>query len=116
MNKTTIACGLGLIACSLALPVSAEVLSLPSAGSESSVGHTGLPVRGESQTAVLQRHGEPVTRHAPVGGGSPAQPQITRWDYAGFSVIFENAHVVDTVSPDQPAPLFNTDELKATTD
>lgn len=72
-----------------------------------------LPAKGDSQQAVLSRHGEPRTRHAPVGGDSPAHPPITRWDYPGFSVFFEHSHVVDAVIPDAPAPLFNTDELSA---
>ena len=36
-------------------------------------------------------------RHAPVGGGHPQQPPITRWDYPTFSVYFEHEHVVDAV-------------------
>lgn len=51
-----------------------------------------LPARGESQTSVLHRYGEPVKRHASVG-----QPPITRWDYAEFSVYFEHSHVINSV-------------------
>lgn len=100
-----------LLAVALSLPVAAEVLSLPdgTATPES----TALPARGAAQSSVLKHYGEPATRHAAVGGSSAAQPRITRWDYAGFSVFFENDHVVDAVVPDQPAPLFNTDELGA---
>ena len=45
---------------------------------------------------VEKAFGAPVTRHATVGG-APHQPPITRWDYTGFSVIFERDRVVDSV-------------------
>ncbi|MDP9141117.1 MAG: hypothetical protein M3O62_10035 [Pseudomonadota bacterium] len=73
----------------------------------------GLPVRGSGQGDVLKAFGEPQTRHPAVGGGSAQQPPITRWDYSGFSVFFENNHVVDVVVQDAPAPLRNVDELKS---
>jgi hypothetical protein len=88
----------------------AETLTVP----ETTAGSAGLPVRGSGQGAVLKAFGEPAMRHAPVGGGSAEQPPITRWDYSGFSVFFENSHVVDVVVKDAPAPLRNVDELKAT--
>ncbi len=114
MHKMIVACGFGLFAA--VLPVTAEVLTLPAANP--AAGTTAdLPARGEAQAKVLKRYGEPTLRHAAVGGSSPAQPRITRWDYAGasgsFSVFFENDHVVDAVVPDRPAPLFNTNELSA---
>ena len=56
-----------------------------------------LPRRGESRSQVEQRFGEPSMRHAPVGGGHPQRPPITRWDYPTFSVYFEHDHVVDSV-------------------
>lgn len=99
------------------LPAAAEVLELQSPASAAGEPAIALPTRGEAQSKVLKRYGEPLTRHAAVGGGSAVQPPITRWDYnsasGGFSVFFENDHVVDVVVPDRPAPLFNTDELSA---
>ena len=61
------------------------------------------PTRGSSMSAVAQKFGEPTTKHPAVGGcsagASPCRtPPITRWDYPGFSVIFENDHVVESVS------------------
>ncbi len=101
----------GLLLSVSALPTAhAEALAVSENPSETTV---TLPAKGEPQSTVLGRYGEPTKRHAAVGGGSPAQPPITRWDYAGFSVFFENSHVVDTVAPSTPAPLFNTDELSA---
>ncbi|WP_242466977.1 hypothetical protein [Ectothiorhodospira shaposhnikovii] len=50
------------------------------------------PSRGMDMNSVLNRHGEPEIRHSTVG-----DPPITRWDYDGFSVIFEGRFVIHTV-------------------
>ena len=55
------------------------------------------PKRGITMAEVEKHFGAPAARHAAVGGGNPHQPPITRWDYNGFSVFFENDHVVDSV-------------------
>jgi hypothetical protein len=55
------------------------------------------PHRGATMKAVEQQFGAPAERHAAVGGASSAQPPITRWDYARFSVFFEKDRVVHTV-------------------
>ena len=51
------------------------------------------------------KYSDPVSA---VGGASPQQPPITRWDYNGFAVIFERDRVVDAVAtsgePPSPAP------------
>lgn len=70
------------------------------------------PKRGSTMGEVEKRFGAPVSRHATVGGNSPHQPPITRWDYNNFSVVFERDRVIDTVvtggespaSPSQSAP------------
>lgn len=108
MPKTLSALALLLSLAAATAPARADYHALPASDAAAA-----LPGKGDSQQAVLGRHGEPVTRHAAVGGGSTAQPPITRWDYPGFSVFFENSHVVDAVVPEAPAPLFNTDELGA---
>jgi hypothetical protein len=60
------------------------------------------PARGATMSAVEQKFGAPAQKHAAVGGcgnASPCKtPPITRWDYPGFSVIFENEHVVEAVA------------------
>jgi hypothetical protein len=60
------------------------------------------PTRGSSMSSVEQKFGAPSQKHAAVGGCSSGispckTPPITRWDYPGFSVIFENEHVVEAV-------------------
>lgn len=56
-----------------------------------------LPRRGSSMAQVEARYGAPAQKFAAVGGGSPKTPPITRWQYDGFSVYFENDHVVNAV-------------------
>ena len=70
-------------------PAWAETLAVPTGEAAAAVEH---PKRGSTMSAVQSRFGEPVTRHAAVG-----QPPITRWDYAGFSVYFENDRVLHAV-------------------
>ena len=55
------------------------------------------PKRGLTMDQVEKQFGAPATRHPTVGGGSPQQPPITRWDYNGFSVFFERDRVVHSV-------------------
>jgi hypothetical protein len=50
------------------------------------------PVRGSTMKAVESRFGAPANKHAAVG-----KPPITRWDYPGFSVFFENDRVIHAV-------------------
>lgn len=70
-----------------------------------------LPGKGMTKAAVARAFGNPVKKHAPVGGGTPQQPPITRWDYSGFSVFFEYNHVVDAVMIGNPAPIAVYDGL-----
>jgi hypothetical protein len=51
------------------------------------------PARGATMAVVEAKFGAPQNRHATVG-----TPPITRWDYAGFSVFFENDRVIDAVA------------------
>ncbi|TAM09046.1 MAG: hypothetical protein EPN72_13875 [Nevskiaceae bacterium] len=71
------------------------------------------PVRGSTMAAVESRFGVPAQRHAPVGGESPSHPPITRWDYPTFSVFFEHGHVIDSVIPGNPPPVYHTSQLQA---
>ena len=59
--------------------------------------HADVPKRGLTMNDVERHFGAPVTRHPAVGGASAQQPPITRWDYNGFSVVFERDRVIDSV-------------------
>jgi hypothetical protein len=65
---------------------------------------TPMPRRGSTMGDVEKQFGAPVARHPTVGGGSPHQPPITRWDYNGFSVVFERDRVIDSVVVASAAP------------
>lgn len=108
MRKTFL---MPLLLLSLPILASAEALEMPAATTTAS--DTALPAKGSLMTEVRKRFGEPTTKHAPVGGGSRQQPPITRWDYPGFSVFFENNHVVHAVIPGAPAQIHRREELVA---
>ena len=52
-----------------------------------------MPTRGARMQAVESKFGAPSARHPAVG-----KPPITRWDYPGFSVFFENDLVLHSVA------------------
>jgi hypothetical protein len=73
---------------------SAEELQTPAAPEASS----SRPARGMSMEKVEATFGAPTRRVPAVGGSSTAQPPISRWEYPGFVVYFENDKVVHTVA------------------
>jgi hypothetical protein len=87
----SLAMALGLLS---ALPCLADTLLIQRAQVASKA---DLPKRGSSMAQVEARYGAPQEKFAAVGGGSVHTPPITRWQYASFSVYFENSHVVDAV-------------------
>lgn len=98
-----------VVASVFACSAHADVLTLP--GDPAAA--ISAPARGTKQTAVVRQFGEPLKRHAPVGGGNPQQPPITRWDYDGWSVFFENDVAIDVVVKDAPAPIHNVEALRS---
>jgi hypothetical protein len=50
------------------------------------------PARGTSMAAVQERFGAPAQQQAAIG-----DPPITRWEYPGFVVYFENDLVIHSV-------------------
>jgi hypothetical protein len=51
------------------------------------------PARGSTMSQVETQYGAPQSKHDAVG-----KPPITRWDYANFSVYFENSRVIHAVA------------------
>lgn len=82
------------VAAALALSGSAlaDELGVPAPGSGAD-----KPSGGMSMESVEAKYGAPSRRVPAVGGASTAQPPITRWEYPGFIVYFENNHVIHTV-------------------
>ena len=99
---------IALLTASVLLPATAEVLVLP----EPEVAAVAVPQRGASQADVVKAFGAARVEHPAAGGGSAVHPPITRWDYDGFSVFFENSTVIDVVVKDRPAPIHHMDELR----
>ncbi|HUS25696.1 MAG TPA: hypothetical protein VM369_12200 [Candidatus Binatia bacterium] len=100
-----VAAGLALIA-----SAHADVLSLPEG---EPVPQIKLPAKGLSQAEVTKQFGEPRRKQQTVGGTAPKQPPITRWDYDGYSVIFERDRIVDVVVPGAPPKIYDKDKLEA---
>jgi hypothetical protein len=100
-----IALGLFLTAGSAA----ADVLTVPET---QTTPEFRLPAKGTSMADVEKRYGAPRAKRPPVGGDTPKQPPITRWEYDGFLVFFEHDKVVDAVVPGAPPAVYNKDELQ----
>jgi hypothetical protein len=90
-------CLLAAAAC-LTMPVLSAVAQDVAVPAPSQPAATERPVRGMHMDTVIARWGEPAERLAPVGGGSAAQPPITRWVYPAFTVYFENSLVISSVT------------------
>jgi hypothetical protein len=100
MSTLASRCLLAAAAC-LTMPAFTAVAQDPAAPAQPAAAER--PARGMHMDTVLARWGEPTERLAPVGGGSTAQPPITRWVYPEFTVYFENSLVIDAVTK-RPAP------------
>lgn len=81
------------------LPVAACCLIIASAACSASAapspheGGDGKPLKGMSMTEVERSFGQPGKILSPVG-----TPPITRWIYEGYTVYFDQAHVIHTVA------------------
>lgn len=80
-----------LVVCAAPL-ASAEIVTIDGNMSvrDAAVDH---PARGSTMQSVETKFGAPVNKHAAIG-----KPPITRWDYPGFSVFFENDRVITSVA------------------
>lgn len=107
MRKDLLIIALGLFC--LCGSAAAEVLATPDAPSTPTM---ELPHKGVSMAEVEKKYGAPTTKRAPVGGDTPKHPPITRWDYPGFSAIFEKDRLIDAVVPGAPAHVYNKDQLQ----
>ena len=79
-------------ALALAGPALADELKVPAPE-----GGANTPSSGMSMDSVEAKYGAPTRRVPAVGGASAQQPPITRWEYPGFVVYFENNRVIHTV-------------------
>jgi hypothetical protein len=70
----------------------ADDIIIPIASQGSYLGQLERPALGQKRQQVIARFGEPTIRHPATG-----EPPISRWDYADFSVYFENDVVLHSV-------------------
>ncbi len=56
-----------------------------------------MPKHGESMRGVSNKFGTAQHVKTSKGKVTKRNPKITRWDYSGFSVFFENTHVIHSV-------------------
>jgi len=80
----------GTVTLTIATALAQEQSTQPAAGAPASV--PTVPARGSTMDAVKAKFGTP-TQEAPAVG----RPPITRWEYPGYVVFFENDKVLHTV-------------------
>ena len=73
----------------------ADILSI---GSNAKVlKNANMPQHGQSMKMVSNKFGAAQRVSTSKGKVTKRNPKITRWDYPGFTVFFENAHVIHSV-------------------
>jgi hypothetical protein len=73
----------------------ADILSI---GSNAQVlKKANMPKHGDSMGMVSKKFGSAQRVKTSKGKITKRNPKITRWDYSGFTVFFENAHVIHSV-------------------
>jgi hypothetical protein len=75
-----------------AAPTPAPAATEPATTEPAAAVATAKPNRGATMSAVREKFGAP-SQEAPAVG----QPPITRWEYPGYVVFFENDRVLHTV-------------------
>lgn len=73
------------------LQVHAQVIKTPGSSAKVVV-DSSMPHRGLTKIQVESKFGQPSAKSGPVG-----DPAIYRWDYDGYSVIFEDNYVIHSV-------------------
>ena len=56
-----------------------------------------MPKQGQSMRAVSNKFGKAKSIKVSKGAITKRNPKITQWVYSGFSVYFENSHVIHSV-------------------
>ncbi len=79
----------------LAVTAQAEILTLAPHAKVLTKANT--PKHGETMQAVSKKFGAAKRISVSKGPVTKQNPKITRWDYSGFSVYFENSHVIHSV-------------------
>jgi hypothetical protein len=86
---------------------------MPESTNAAPITRASLPAKGTSMADVEKRLGAPSAKQPTVGGDTNKHPPITRWDYPGFSVIFEKNKVIDAVIPGAPPAIYHQEQLQS---
>jgi hypothetical protein len=93
--KLSLTAVLAVSAPMIPMTAQADILSI---GSNAQVlKKANMPKHGDSMRMVSQKFGAAQRVKKSKGKVTKRNPKITRWDYSGFSVFFENSHVIHSV-------------------
>ncbi len=79
----------------IAVTAQADILSIGAKAKVLTKANT--PKHGQTMQIVSKKFGKAKRVIVSKGPVTKKNPKITRWDYAGFSVYFENSHVIHSV-------------------
>jgi len=89
---------------SVALALTAPMVSMTAQADILTIGphaqvlkKANMPKHGDSMRNVAGKFGAAQRVKTSKGKVTKRNPKITRWDYSGFSVYFENTHVIHSV-------------------
>lgn len=91
MRAQSLALSVAVLSLVLSASANADVIKTPNSAPQV-VSLENSPTRGMTKQQVEARFGAPQLKVGPTG-----QPNIYRWDYADYSVFFENNHVLHSV-------------------
>ena len=93
--KLSLTAVLAVTAQMIPMTAQADILSI---GSNAQVlKKANMPEHGQTMRAVSNKFGTAQSVKTSKGKVTKRNPKITRWDYSGFSVFFENTHVIHSV-------------------
>lgn len=91
MRTQALATSVAVLSLVLSVSANADVIKLPNSAPQV-ISLENSPTRGMTKQQVEAQYGSPSLKVGPTGN-----PQIYRWDYADYSVFFENNHVLHSV-------------------
>lgn len=97
MKTNTLLLSTALVFSAQAIPMTAQADILSIGTNAKVMKLASAPKPGTSMKAVARKFGPAKHIKTSKGKITKRNPKITRWDYAKFSVYFENSHVVHSV-------------------
>jgi outer membrane protein assembly factor BamE (lipoprotein component of BamABCDE complex) len=91
MRTQPFAISVAVLSLVLSASANADVIKLPDRAPQV-ISLENSPTRGMTKQQVEAQFGSPSLKVGPTGN-----PPIYRWDYAAYSVFFENNHVLHSV-------------------